>query len=332
MEKIKKLESLMDKGWFRIVLFLAFGVFSIVVACIFAILGNYISLTGGEEGYMFLMYAIGYPTLILMYYVCDVINNSKHSVTKFIRRLLMIISLIVYLFLLICACCIFIQDFNEGNIKNAFFAGWGFAPLITYPLVYFFLAGRFQNNVSKRTQFILLLGANILPILLGFIIMLILRGVNNSTTTKIVLIGFIVLIILAFIVRIKKHGFFVDDINYSSSSSTSDYSSSDYSSDDNDYDSAVRNMETMASWRYKLSQAIINSGGRNYMTVSCDTRVSDSVIYLDVTIDVSYVAKTMPDMLEHEYEVMCKEVERAWRNAARDCPYDSELNFGQPIY
>lgn len=334
---MEKFNRLMSKWWFRLVLFAGFGLIVIISTIITAILtGNpnhpaSFNALGVEREASFIVNIVAYVALLLMYFTCDILNNLKVNIGKFLRKLLMIVSFVVYLVCLIAVGVIFIKDSMNGQIKNAFVAGLTLAPLMTYPIVYFFIAGKFEETKdgepNRLMQFILIMVSLLLPILLGSIIMLIILKVGGKGVTYGILIALMALIGIGFFVSFKRNGILHDKVyvkgSSSDSSSGSGYSSNSSSSSD---DASNRNVESISSWAKKLQAAIENCGGQNYMRVTCDARTYSDSIELDVKIDMGYVIKNMPDMARSQYEFLASDIERKWREVAANCPYNSQLS------
>lgn len=334
---MNNLAKLMSKWWFRLCLFAGFAVIMLVLTLVLG--ANYETIIGettankymNDGGAPFVACIGVYPAVILMYFACDIINNLRFKVTKLLRTLLLIASMVLYAVILLVVCIMPLQNGADKPVGNSFIDGLAFAPLITYPLVYFFIVGRFEETdnfkPNRIKEFILILGSLILPVLLGFLLMLIIQLAKNATVTYVVYIGLMAIIVVGFIISIKKYGLFVGGLKEyrrehpSSSSSSSNSSSSGEAYNDD-------GSESVYSWASKLESAI-KSVSSQYTYIDCYASTYENTITLNVKINVFYTSKDEPEYAERhprEFNDAAKDVERAWRNAAKDCPYSSELN------
>ena len=169
----------MSKWWFRLCIFVGFAVIMAILTLILTV--NYDSIIGSEHpsGYYMndsaapIIACLGaYPAVILMYFTCDIMNNLRFKITKLLRTLLLILSLVLYAVILLITCVSPLANGADKPIANAFYDGLAFAPLMTYPLVYFFVAGKFDETKNFKPnrikEFILILAHWSLPFCSAF--------------------------------------------------------------------------------------------------------------------------------------------------------------------
>ena len=337
---MNNLVKLMSKWWFRLCIFAGFAVIMFILTMCLAL--NYDAILGyvNEDGtgYKYLndggasmvsVLAV-YPAVILMYFACDIINNLRFKVTKLLRTLLLVASLVLYAVILLLVCTIPLADGAEKPVGSAFIDGLAFAPLLTYPLVYFFIVGKFEEmenfQPNRIKEFILILSSLTAPILIGFLLMLIIKLANNATVTFIVYIAFMLIIVVGFIVSFKRYGFYVGGIKEYNrehpSSKSSASSSSSSSSDTSD------GTESANTWANRLQDAIKSAAGQ-FTYIDCYTSVYGDTITLKVKINAFYTSKDDPNYAERhprEFNSAAKDVERVWKETAKNCPYSSELD------
>ncbi len=336
---MEKFDKLIKNKWFRFVLVVGLSILFAIIGGI--LVSNYWSLSGlkpyeqsyYDPGNTAAMAYCSYIPTILMYVVCDLVDDLKWKVSRFLRSILFMVSLILYAFFLIMGVAMNIQG---GTIGNAIVAGFAYGPMFTYPLMYFFVVGRFEEfdgyKANPITQLIFTLGAYIVPIILGIIIMAIVKAVDNSIVSIIAFLILPALVIIKFISSYKEVGFNLggfkeykrDQEKGNSSSSTSTSYSNDEENDDPYKGDLAKKYADMKEWKYKIAKALENCDNH----VSCDdVQYGDDGFILSIVIDMSYEAKADPESVQYKYENIVSNVKSTFDRVGNECPFAVQLKW-----
>lgn len=318
---MNKIEKLMSKWWFRLVLIVAFSLLLFIVGMLL-IPNDRETVQYANDGVLTITdIVLCSLASILMYFATDVLDNLRLKIGKFFRKLILLISLGLFILALLIGLGTYIVNVNGGKVIQPVFDGIGLAPFMTYTILYFFVVGKFEvlddKEPNRKKQFILTLVALIAPVIVGIVLALVLNVIGNATVALIILIIFALVIVIAFISSIKKYGLFLGG--------TKEYDrEKPVNTDTTSSDSTFSGGE----WETKFVSEIEKQAYGPYTSVSVYASLLHGCVTVDVKVDYfggtsysdpKYILKTKNDI--------ANQIRRCYKKIAKQCPYSSELNI-----
>lgn len=311
---MKTLENLMSKWWFRLVILSVFTLVMFILAM--SLIPNDREIVHyANDGTLTVMSSILVNlAVIVMYFTTDVLDNLHFKIGKFVRKLLLLISLGAVVLTLLIAGISYLVNVSKGNVMQPFYDGIGLAPFMTYAFLYFFVVGKFEvlddKKPNRLKQFILTLVAYIAPIIVGILFVLILKKVNSSTVSLIALIALYIILVLSFVNSIRKYGLFLGGTK-------------EYDRDKPVYTSTSNS--TYGEWENTFKSKIEGHAYGMYTTVTCYAYKFNGVIEVRVKID-NYGSSDVRITARRISEIS-SEVKSVYASVAKKCPDSSKLKI-----
>jgi hypothetical protein len=323
---MNKIEKLMEKWYFRLAVILGIGIILLLCSLIF-IPKNKDGVEHINTGMSILCVLFGYPAIIVMYFVTDVLDDMHFVLGKIIRKILMIASLAVCAFATLLFVFMYVQGVNaqKANVISPFYDALGFAPILTYTILYFFVVGHFEktDNVEpdRKRQFISMVIGCVSPVIIGTIVLLILKLIKNPTITTIIIVGVMLVIVASFVKSISKYGFNLGGLkeynrDYPNNTSIEEIYAGQEALDAE----SARQDEWCAKFKKEIE-------GYPYIGARAEVYASYSPDY-GLTVNVGIFGDSYYDDLRaKEHTKAAKEIKDVYYKVARSCPYQSELNI-----
>lgn len=311
---MEKLKNLMDKWWFRLIILAGFAILYFILS--FSLSPNNENAKYANDGVLTVLSALlVYPAIIVMYFTTDILDNLHLQIGKFVRKVLLLVSLGVFFLTLALVGFTYLFAVNDGKIMQPFYDGIGLAPFMTYAFLYFFVVRKFEVIDKNKTpdrlyQFILIILGCLAPAIIGMLFIWILSSINDATVTFIALLAFMALIVLPFVFSIRKYGLFLGGLK-------------EYERDKPVYTPSSSSNSTSGEWENKFVSKIESYAYGTYTTVTCRAFLYNGVMEVNATIDF-YGTNNVSIRAQRINEIK-NDIQRAYKEVAKNCPYSSKL-------
>lgn len=313
---MKKIEELMGKWWFRIALIAAVALVMFVLAMCFMPKDTGDVHYANDGAFTIVSILAVYLAIVLMYVATDIMDDMRFKIGKALRMIIFIGSLALVVLALLIGVISYIIAVGGGKEIQPVFDGLGIAPIITYVMLYFFVVGRFEKTENsepdRKKQFILTVVSLVAPIIVGIVLALILKLINNSTISLIILSALVVIAVGSFVLSYKRYGFLLGGMK------EFDREKPEYS--DSDFDPGQ-----YGEWEAKFMTTINNEVRDMYTSVNVYAYLVDGCVHVDVKIDY-YGSNDAEIQASHRSE-LGEKARSAYASVAKACPYSSKLNI-----
>ena len=307
------LERLTSKWWFRLAIIAGYALIMFILA-ISTMPSNSDGVFYANNSLTMLSVIFVNIGAIVMYFTTDILDNLHFKITQFLRKILLLASFVAVGFALLLGGLSYIINANNGEVLLPFFDGIGLAPFMSYAILYFFVVGKFEKVNEKEPnrlkQFILLIAALVAPIIVGIIIVLILKMVDNSTVSLIVLSALLAIFVLSFVFSIRKYGLYLGGLK-------------EYEREKPAAPTTSHSDVTYGEWESKFTSKIEGYAYGTYTTVTCHAIMYGSKIEVKVKID--YYGSNDASICAKRINEIAKDVKAAYTSVAKNCPYSSKL-------
>ncbi len=319
---MKKLEKLMSKWWFRLVLVAGFAsILFLVNMILMTKAGDKGETHYANDGVLNISGWLIYLAIIPMYLATDILSYVNFKIGKLLRKLILLLSFAVCIIMVLIGLIAYIMGVKDGDVMRPVIDGFGIAPFLTYALLYHFVVGRYERinkEPNRISQFFVTILAYIVPIVFGIILVLILNAIDNSTVTLLVLIAILLLLVGSFVISIRKYGLLVGGVK--------EY----YKEHENDVDSTPSSTSSSIpseaqEWKEKIIDEINHGAYGTYCSVNASAVYNKGKIYVHVKIE--YFGSSQAEIIASRLKEIASDVRSYYHRAAKKCPYSSKLDI-----
>ncbi len=311
---MKKFETLMSKWWFRLALIAGFTAILFIVNISLATSYNGDRNKLANDGVLNVVGWFTYLAVIPMYFATDILNNMRFKIGKFLRKVILLIALAICV-LSTFGLISYLISVNSGKEMRPFEDGFGIAPFITFTLLYHFVVGKYEvinKEPNRMKQFIVTLVAYIAPLIVGVLLILVLKSVDNSTISFIALIALILILVGSFVISIKKYGLALGGAKELEKEMEN-----------------IRSSSTMVSgesndWTSEFEHVIGGGAYGTYVDIDVSAKLRNNKIY--VLVRFNYFGSSDASITASRNSEIAKEIDGYYRDVAKKCPYASQLN------
>lgn len=322
---MKKLEKLMSKWWFRLVLVAGFAaVLFLVNLILLTKAGDNGETHYANDGVLNITGGLIYFAIIPMYFATDILDYVTFKIGKLFRMLILLFSFAFSIVMVLVGLVGYVHAVKEGDIMRPVIDGFGIAPFLTYAFLYHFVVGRYEK-ISKEpnriSQFYVTILTYIVPIIFGILLVLILKSIDNSTVTLLVLIAILLLLVGSFVISIRKYGLLVGGVKEYDKEHENDNVSTSSSSSSSEPSEAQE-------WKENFIDAIHHQGDYPvYSSVNASATYSKNKIYVHVKIEYYGYGSRQAEIAASRLKEIASEVRSIYHQVAKKCPYSSKLNI-----
>ncbi len=304
------MQKLMSKWWFRLALVVGLAAVFLIVNLVFATKEDPNVTKNANTGLLNLLGLLMYIAIVPMYLATDTMAKMQSKVGLIIRKVILLASFVFCIAMTTFGTFEYLKNVSDGDLIRPFPDGFAMAPFITYTLLYLFGAGRFANkeNPNRTKQFLWIIVAYVLPVILGVVLTFVLQKVNSSVANYIVLIAIPVVLVILFIISAKSWGLLRNTVI-----------------DDDDYESGGSSYELGDDWEENFERGIEGYAYGTYAEVSASATRRGNKIYVDVSI--YYFGSSNDEVIASRYRELQSDVRDAYRQIANKCPYASTLSI-----
>lgn len=316
---MKKLGKLMSKWWFRLILVAGFASVLFLVNMILMTKG------GGEndpkyanDGVLNISGWLIYLSIIPMYLATDILSYMNFKVGKLLRKLILLFSFAIAIIMVFVGLISYVIGVKDGDVMRPVIDGFGIAPFLTYALLYHFVVGRYEKidkEPNRTSQFFVTIIAYLVPIVLGILLVLILKSIDNSTVSLLVLIVFLLILVGSFVLSIRKYGLLLGGVREYKKEHENDVVST----------SSSAAPDAVQEWEGKFIYAIGHGAYGMYSEAHPSTSFDKGKIYVYVKIE--HYGAMQPEIKAKRLQEIASDVRKIYHQVAKKCPYSSTLNI-----